>query len=148
MWHQWFNLKSMKLWEYFLCAKKTKITTSIQQFLLFHVSLRHTFTRLPQSMDAMLLMQEPVLRCRTQMCCDLFRSRGRLTYALWFSRERASQTDTAEKNLSIKNIFTHKKYSYSFIKLRMNHWCHIWVLNVSVALLSMEGQKALGFQQK
>ncbi len=28
MWHQWFNLNFMKLQEYFLCAKKTKIMTS------------------------------------------------------------------------------------------------------------------------
>ncbi len=50
------------------------------------------------------------------------------------------------------------KYSCSFIKLRLNHWCHMdnflmsllpfCILNVSVALLSMEGQKALGFHQK
>ncbi len=27
MWLKWFNHNFMKLWEYFLCAKKTKITT-------------------------------------------------------------------------------------------------------------------------
>ncbi len=45
----------------------------------------------------------------------------------------------------------------SFKKLRLNHWCHMnyfnsvlttfWALNVSVVLLSMEGQKALRFHQ-
>ncbi len=34
MWHQWFNLNFMKLRECFLCAKKTKIITYIQQFLI------------------------------------------------------------------------------------------------------------------
>ncbi len=32
MWHQWFNRNFMKLWEYFLCAKKTKITTLFNNF--------------------------------------------------------------------------------------------------------------------
>ncbi len=27
MWHQWFNCSFMKLWEYFLCTKETKIMT-------------------------------------------------------------------------------------------------------------------------
>ncbi len=49
-----------------------------------------------------------------------------------------------------------QKYSRSFIKLCLNHWCHrlfhsllpFWALNVVVVLLSMEGQKTLGFYQK
>ncbi len=46
-------------------------------------------------------------------------------------------------------FFAHKKYSRSFIKLRLNHWCFndvlpFWALNV----LSMQDQKALGFHQK
>ncbi len=58
-------------------------------------------------------------------------------------------------------FFAHIKYSRSFIKLRLNHWCHIrhqtiltmsflpvWALNVLVVLLSIEGQKAFGFHQK
>ncbi len=32
MWHQWFNLIFLKLWEYFLCAKKTKIITLFNNF--------------------------------------------------------------------------------------------------------------------
>ncbi len=55
-------------------------------------------------------------------------------------------------------LFAHKKYSRSFIILRLNHWCQwtiltmsllpFWALKMIVALLSMEGQKALGFHQK
>jgi len=37
MWLQWFNLKFMKWWEYFLCAKKQN-DNFIQQFPLFHQS--------------------------------------------------------------------------------------------------------------
>ncbi len=66
-----------------------------------------------------------------------------------------------EKKLLNKVIicacFVHKRYSRSFIRLRLSPWCHMdyfndvllrfWALNVSVALRSMEGQKALGLQQ-
>ncbi len=54
-------------------------------------------------------------------------------------------------------FFVHKKYSHSFITLQLNKWCHMdyfiyvlpfWALNVSVAVLSIQGQKALGFHQK
>ncbi len=38
MWHQWFKLNYMKLREYFLCAKKTKIMTSFIN-LFFSVSV-------------------------------------------------------------------------------------------------------------
>ncbi len=55
-------------------------------------------------------------------------------------------------------FFAHKN-SHSFIKLQLNHWCHMdhfnyvlttffWALIVVVHLLSMQGQKALGFHQK
>ncbi len=54
-------------------------------------------------------------------------------------------------------LCTQKKYSHSFITLRLNHWCHDYFnnvlttslgLNVVVALLLVQGQKALGFHQK
>ncbi len=45
-------------------------------------------------------------------------------------------------------FFAHKKYSHSFKTLRLNHWCHMdyltmslwcfWTLNVVVPLLSMQ----------
>ncbi len=72
-----------------------------------------------------------------------------------------ADTDPEEKKLVNKVItifFVHKKYSRSFITLQLNHWCHMdyfndvilpfWALNISVALLSMEGQKALGISSK
>ncbi len=53
---------------------------------------------------------------------------------------------------------SHKHYSHNFIQLRLNHWCHMgyfndvltpfWALTVVVPFLSMQHQKALGFNQK
>ncbi len=55
------------------------------------------------------------------------------THSSWYSRERALKTDTEEKKLLNKVIifvfFAHKKYSCSFIKLRLNHWCHMNYFN-------------------
>ncbi len=72
--------------------------------------------------------------------------------------ERMSNSDTGEKKILNKVIFVffaHKKYSRSFIKLRLNHCCHMdyltmsllpfWALNVVVVLLSMQGQKLSDF---
>ncbi len=64
-----------------------------------------------------------------------------------------------DSNFFVKFVFVffvHKKYSHCIIKLRLNRWCHMdysndvltTFLKVSVALLSMQGQKALGFNQK
>ncbi len=43
------------------------------------------------------------------------------------------KTDMEENKLLNKVIifvfFAHKKYSHSFIKLRLNHWCHMDNLN-------------------
>ncbi len=76
-------------------------------------------------------------------------------YACWrLTRKR--------RNGWIKSLFLfslhRKKDSRSFIKLRLNHWCHMDYfnnvltnflgLNEIVALLFMEGQKALRFHKK
>ncbi len=81
----------------------------------------------------------------------------------WYSHERASKTDTEEKHLLNKVLIfvfsAHKKYSRSFIKLRLIHWCHMDYFNdvlttllglerVSCVAVYMQGQKALGFHQK
>ncbi len=51
----------------------------------------------------------------------------------WYSRERASKTDTEEKHFLNKILIfvfsAHKKYSRSFIKLRLNYWCHMDYFN-------------------
>ncbi len=47
----------------------------------------------------------------------------------WGICERALKTDTEEKKLLNKVVvfvsFAHKNYSCSYIKLRLNHWCHM-----------------------
>ncbi len=61
-------------------------------------------------------------------------------------------------NYVIFDFFAHKKYSCSFAKLKLSHWCHmdcfidvittfLGCVNISV-LLSMKGQRALRFHQK
>ncbi len=60
---------------------------------------------------------------------------------------------SAPNKVIIFLFFAHKKYSRSFIKLRLNHFTwtvlmsllRFWALNVVVVLLPMQGQKALGF---
>ncbi len=100
MWHQWFRFNFIKLQEYFLCAKKTKITNSINNFFSsMSVFDAHSW----KYHDA----------C---VCISLL-----------------AKTDTKEKKLLIEFVvfvfFTHKKYSCSFIKLRLNHWCHMDYFN-------------------
>ncbi len=76
----------------------------------------------------------------------------------WYCHERVPNTDTKEKKLLNKVIFVffaHKKYSHSFIKLQLNHWCHMDYFNDVLTtflglergscMLSMQGQKALFF---
>ncbi len=70
-----------------------------------------------------------------------------------------SKTDMEDKKLLNKVIhldfFVHKKYSDSTmveplmsLTSLMRSLLHFWALNVSVALLSIEGRKALGFHHK
>ncbi len=90
-------------------------------------------------------------------------SRGMHTLPSWYCCEHESKTGREEKKLLNKVIifvfFAHKRYSCSFITLQLNHWCQIWTilmmsllpfwaLSMSVALLSMEVQRALRFHQK
>ncbi len=82
-------------------------------------------------------------------------------YMSWYSHKHTSKTDVQEKKLLNKVIifvfFAHKKYSHSFIKMMVEplmllglfEWCPtLLALNMVVALLSLQGTKALGFHQK
>ncbi len=65
------------------------------------------------------------------------------THASWYSRKRLSKTDMEEKklvNTIIFVFFAHKKkYSRSFIKLRLNHWCHMdYFNNVLITFLGLD----------
>ncbi len=71
-----------------------------------------------------------------------------------------SKTDTEEKEFFTKAVIFVFLFSHIFLTLQLNPstdvtWTIVtmsvltfWALNVSVALLSMQGQKALGFHQK
>ncbi len=78
--------------------------------------------------------------------------------APWFSIDSNGTTTFKAMCHYFCLFFAHKKYSRSFVKLRLNHWCHrtiltmsllpFWALNVVVHLLSIQGQKVLGFHKK
>ncbi len=156
MWHQWFNCNFMKLQEIFLCAKKVKTTTLFNNFFFFHDSLCREFKKVS-------CFHKPVWR---------FQKRGWLAdflaqpyvfepeytdNARWTSERRLLRQWYCvvvlqwicfeEKKLLNKVVifvfFAHKSYSCSFIKLWLNHWCHMvyfmsllpfWALNVVVAV--------------
>ncbi len=70
------------------------------------------------------------------MCIPLLAKKPQL---LWM----AVETDTKEKKLLNKVVifvfFAHKKYSRSFIKLRLYHWCHTDYFNdVLTTFLGLE----------
>ncbi len=56
-----------------------------------------------------------------------------ITHMLWYSHERMLKTDIQEEKLFYKVVIfvfcAHKKYSHSFMKLRLNHWCHMDYFN-------------------
>ncbi len=91
-----------------------------------------------------------VLTCRIWMCCALFASRGMHTHVLWYCRELCRGL-TQKRQHFIEEViifvfFTHKKYSRSFIKLRLNHRCHMdYFNNVLNTLLGLEHVSSVAF---
>ncbi len=77
-----------------------------------------------------------------------------MTHVLWLvcnCCECTSKSEMEEKKLLNKVIFVfnaHKMYSRCHMNYVNDVPIPFWVLNVVVVLLSMEGQKALGVQQK
>ncbi len=95
------NSSTVKLWSYkntFLC-KQNKNNDFIQQFLLFRVSLWHTFTTVPQNTCVCipLIVNKP-------RCVRLMRQQHQ-THAPRHSCKYMSKTDTEEKNLLNKVVF-------------------------------------------
>ncbi len=81
--------------------------------------------------------------CRTHMHCALFASRGMHTRVLCYSHKHTSKTDTEDKKSLNKVIifvfFVNKMYSRCFVKLRLNHWCHMeYYNNVPATCLGLE----------
>ncbi len=69
-------------------------------------------------------------------------------FEISYSREHTAKTDMEEKKLLNKVVvlvfFAHKKYSRSFIKLRLNHWCHMDYFNdVLATFLDLESGSSI-----
>ncbi len=106
-------------------------------------------------------MQGPAFWCRTRMCCILFASRGMSIHMSWYCYECASKSDVEENKLLNKVIFVFFAQKSILIPWENYAWTTdvawtilmmsllpFWALNVSVTLLSIQGQKALGFHKK
>ncbi len=150
MWHQWFNRNFVKLREYFLCAKKTKITT-IQQFVS-----ASPYSAILEYHDVKSVNNVNISAwcCWHRTAYVVYVQIKARAYIVILSK-MALQGDAEETNCWIVVIFVffaHKKYSLSFTKLRLNHWCHMDNLKMSllhfcawivvIPLLSMGGSES------
>ncbi len=111
MWHQGFNRNFTKLWEYFLYAKKTKIMT-----LFNNSSPPHHCSTILESIHW--TQTAYAVLCQPHHT-DMFST---FIYALIWTKTAYScgAADTEQHTL-----FAYKKYSRSFVELRLNPWCHM-----------------------
>ncbi len=137
MWHQWFNCNFMKLRDYFLCTKKTKITTLFNNSSPQHHPIEHHFGEYHVRKQRMQRMYVATL--------FTFRSKRKQRIRIWCYWHRTAYVylcDTLQNGAIGRDggdellnkfvsfvFFVHKKYSRSFIKLQLNHWCHIDYFN-------------------
>ncbi len=136
------------LWSYgnTLCAKKTKTTTSMSSLLRQSSTHAHV-TRVPRRMRVHFsaCKQGTAHACSTSEY-QLLRQQHH-THASWFSREWRRTDPEERKSLNKVIIFVflvQKKYSQSFIKLQLNHWCHINYFNkVFTRFLGLERDSSL-----
>ncbi len=120
------DMNFIKLWEYLLCTKKTKITL-FNNFFSMLVSAAHS----REHHNAFLWLN----RCSAS---GLY-----IRTCMWFSHEHVSKTDSEEKKLLNKFVIfvfsVHKIYFRSFITLRLSHYCHMDYYNdVLTTLLGLE----------
>ncbi len=116
MWHQWFNHNVMKLWEYFLYTKKTKITTLFNDFF----SSVAVFNACSQQ-DHYACMCIPLHVNKAQRTWVLRQNAAYIVVLLWTCINWHGREEIV--------FFAHKKYSHSFITLWLNHWCHMDCFN-------------------
>ncbi len=142
----------MKLWEYFV-HKDNVNNDFIQLFLLFHVSLWRTVTYHEACMFI------PVLAIKLQRIQVLRQNAGSCVSS---TTRMHKHSNRGKKELLHKVVifvfFVHNMYSRSFLKLRLNHWCHMaYFTYVLTTFLGLErvncvavygGQKALICHQK
>ncbi len=142
-----------KLQEYFLCIKKPKIIVFNDFFspgtVLSHYREYNDTYRVHSS------------ACK-QCAAHAFSTSAASHACVVLSWTRVKDWEGEVVLLKLLFLFSLREknpYSRSFIKLRLNHWNVTWTiltmslqpfcaLNMSVALLSIQSQKALGFHQK
>ncbi len=113
--------------------KANKNNDFIQKFLLLRVILCRAFARVPRRMGvhSSACKQAAAHPGSTSECRLLHQQH--YTHASWYSCEHTTKNDTEEKKLLNKVVifvfFAHKKYSRSFITLRLYHWCHMDYFN-------------------
>ncbi len=151
MWPQWFNRNFTKLREYFLCAKKTKITTLFNYFFSFMSVLYTRSWQYHNACVCILLLVNNAQRMRV-LHQQNHTNESRM----------AAVTNRKRRNWWIKLLFLfslHTKgilvtsYHYGWTTdvtwtISMMSLLPFWALNMSVPLLSMKGQKALWFLQE
>ncbi len=161
MWHQWFNLNFMKLWEYCLCVKKTKIMTLIDKFFS---AMSVCDARSRENHNAYVSL--PLLRNKSQHIWVLHLSTGSCISSIasmlcgtlvnvWRRLTWKRRNCWIEVEVFNFVFFEYKKYSHSFIELSLNHWCHMDYFNDGLTYFlglervsCVEAQKALGFHHK
>ncbi len=130
MWHQWFNRNFMKL---LFVRKENKNNDFIQQF----VSSASPY------FGEYHIRKQCMLRIYADTLFTLF--------TLWSERKQRIRVHSLFMYVILSKIgwrggdkllnkviifvfFAHKKYSRSFVKLRLNHWCHMDYCNDVLAM--------------
>ncbi len=124
MWHQWFNCNFTKLQEYFLCAKKTKIMTLFNNLL----PLRHPCANL-ESITYVINVCTQIRCLRFDLNVNNVSAYIRCLRMYYFQMEQGWRGGRKVLNKVIFVLSAHKKFSRSFVKLRLNHWCHMHYFN-------------------
>ncbi len=102
MWHRWFNGNFTKLWEYFLCSKKTKIMT------LFNNSSppNHIFHHYGEYHDACALLSSAHKQGSANVCSTSVASRAYVSlFTCRGTLDNGGRSDLKEKNCWIKLLF-------------------------------------------
>ncbi len=139
MWHQGFNRNFTKI--LFVCNSSPQVTVF------------RNFGDYPTTYSALFAFsrQRAHAECKQRWLC---------WFNFWDTLQNGGRRWIGEKNCWINRViivfFAYKKYSRSFVKLRLNvTWTSLLmsllcfcVLIVVVSFLSMDGQRALRFHQK
>ncbi len=131
MGHQWFNRNFMKLQELFLCAKKTKIMT--QQFF----SSMSVFNTCSQQYHNTCVW-----------CCWHMSRRSDVEPRCAAPCFQAEEWTRMRRGTLVNACWNYGWTTDVMYNVLMMFLLPFGALNMVVAMLSMQGQKALGFHQK